>query len=239
MVREVIFPVVGEHTFEALVREARALGTPQSRRVHTAVRASYGSYYRRMMPRLLAALDFRSNNGTHRPLLDALDAIRRAEGEGRQYFRADEIAIEGVIRPKWRDIVIEDAPGGGQRVNRINYEICVLQTLRERLRCKEVWVAGADRFRNPDDDLPADFAERRAACYERLGLPTERAGLHGRASDGDGARRWRSSTAGCRATRACASTRVDGTRSWSARSNPSPSRRTWARSRPSSADAGR
>jgi hypothetical protein len=101
------------------------------------------------------------------------DAIRRAEGEGHQYFRADEIAIEGVIRPKWHEIVIEDAPGGGQRVNRINYEICVLQTLRERLRCKEVWVAGANRFRDPDEDLPIDFAARRAACYERLGLPTE------------------------------------------------------------------
>ena len=172
VVREVIFPAAGEHTLEALVREARAFATPQSRRVHTALRASYGSYYRRMMPKLLAALDVRSNNGAHRPLLDALGAIRRAEGEGRQYFRADEVAIEGVIRPKWRDIVLEDAPGGGQRVNRINYEICALQTLRERLRCKEVWVAGADRFRNPDDDLPADFAERRAACYERLGLPT-------------------------------------------------------------------
>ena len=173
VVREVIFPVIGTQTFEALVREARALGAPQSRRVHTAVRASYGSYYRRMMPKLLAALEFRSNNGTHRPLLDALDAIRRAEGEGRQFFKADEVTIEGVIRPKWRDIVLEDAPGGGQRVNRINYEICVLQTLRERLRCKEVWVVGAGRFRNPDADLPADFAERRAACYERLGLPTE------------------------------------------------------------------
>ena len=173
VVREVILPVIGEQTFEALVREARALGTPQSRRVHTAVRASYGSHYRRMMPKLLAALEFRSNNGTHRPLLDALDAIRRAEGEGRQFFKADEVAIEGVIRPKWRDIVLEDTPGGGQRVNRINYEICVLQTLRERLRCKEVWVVGAGRFRNPDADLPADFAERRAACYERLGLPTE------------------------------------------------------------------
>ena len=173
VVREVIFPVIGEGTFDALVREARALGTPQSRRVHTAVRASYGSYYRRMMPKLLAALEFRSNNGTHRPLLDALDVIRRAEGEGRQFFKADEVTIEGVIRPKWRDIVLEDAPGGGQRVNRINYEICVLQTLRERLRCKEVWVVGAGRFRNPDADLPADFAERRVACYERLGLPTE------------------------------------------------------------------
>jgi TnpA family transposase len=173
VVREVIFPVVGEQTFEALVREARTAGTPRSRRVHTAVRASYGSYYRRMMPKLLAALDFRSNNGTHRPLLDALGAIRRAQGEGRQYFQAGEIAIEGVIRPKWRDVVVEDAPGGGQRVNRINYEICVLQTLRERLRCKEIWVVGADRFRNPDEDLPADFAARRSACYERLGLPVQ------------------------------------------------------------------
>jgi hypothetical protein len=44
VVREVIFPVAGESTLEALVREARALGIPQSRRVHTAVRASYGSY---------------------------------------------------------------------------------------------------------------------------------------------------------------------------------------------------
>ena len=43
VVREVIFPVAGEQTFEALVREAKALGTSQNRRVHTAVRASYGS----------------------------------------------------------------------------------------------------------------------------------------------------------------------------------------------------
>ncbi len=65
-----------------------------------------------MMPKLLAALDFRSNNGTHRPLLDALDAIRRAEGEGRQFFKADEVTIEGVIRPKWRDIVAKELLDG-------------------------------------------------------------------------------------------------------------------------------
>ena len=238
VVREVIFPVVGEHTFEALVREARALGTPRSRRVHTAVRASYGSYYRRMMPRLLAALDFRSNNGTHRPLLDALDAIRRAEGEGRQYFRAEEITIEGVIRPKWREIVVEDAPGGGQRVNRINYEICVLQTLRERLRCKEVWVVGANRFRNPDEDLPADFAERRAACTSGSACPPRR-GRSRRHFGPRWPRRCAGSTAGCRATAGCASTRADGIRSWSARSSRSLSHLGSARSRPSSAGAGR
>ncbi len=41
----------------------------------------------------------------------------------------------------------------------------------ERFAGQGVWVAGAGRFHNPDADLPADFAERRAECYEWLGLP--------------------------------------------------------------------
>ena len=52
VVRQVIFPVVDERTFQALAKEAIAAGTAPARRVHTAVRASYGSYYRRMMPKL-------------------------------------------------------------------------------------------------------------------------------------------------------------------------------------------
>jgi hypothetical protein len=173
VVREVIFPVVDERIFAALVKEALSLSTAPARRIHTAVRASYGSYYRRMMPKLLGALDFCSNNGAHRPIIEALARIRAAEGEGRQYFSTAEVPVDGIVRPKWRDIVLEEAPDGGTRINRINYEICVLQTLCEKLRCKEVWVAGAHHFRNPDEDLPADFDDRRATCCERLGLPTE------------------------------------------------------------------
>jgi len=79
----------------------------------------------------------------------------------------------GIVRDKWREIVIEEDQHGVERINRINYEICVLQTLRERLQCKEIWVVGAQRFRNPDDDLPADFALKRQAYYEALGLPLD------------------------------------------------------------------
>jgi hypothetical protein len=35
------------------------------------------------------------------------------------------------------------------------YEVVTFQALREHLRCKEIWVAGGDRWRNPDEDLPA------------------------------------------------------------------------------------
>src|SRR3546814_5280464 len=35
---------------------------------------------------------------------------------------------------------------------------------------KEIWVVGADRYRNPDDDLPKDFEIRRDAYYSGLSL---------------------------------------------------------------------
>jgi hypothetical protein len=62
---------------------------------------------------------------------------------------------------------------GQDRVNRITYEIAVLEALRERLRCKEIWVVGANRYRNPDEDLPADFERNRERYYQALELPLD------------------------------------------------------------------
>jgi hypothetical protein len=79
----------------------------------------------------------------------------------------------GVVRGLWREAAIETDVEGRQRVNRITYEICVLEALREQLRCKEIWVVGADRYRNPDEDLPADFETERAPYYQALNLPLD------------------------------------------------------------------
>ena len=46
----------------------------------------------------------------------------------------------------------------------------MLSQLRDRIRAKEIWVIGADRYRNPDDDLPKDFETMRAAYYGALNL---------------------------------------------------------------------
>ena len=48
-----------------------------------------------------------------------------------------------------------------------------LQVLRDRLRCKEIWVVGANRYRNPDEDLPADFEVQREQYYAALNLPLD------------------------------------------------------------------
>jgi Tn3 transposase DDE domain len=81
------------------------------------------------------------------------------------------VPLEGVVRPSVQELVVRTDAKGHERVDRINYEICVLQALREQLRCKEIWVVGADRYRNPDEDLPQDFADRRELYYEALGQP--------------------------------------------------------------------
>ncbi len=48
----------------------------------------------------------------------------------------------------WRDLVLERDKEGKQRVNRVNYELCVLDALQEKLRCRELWVVGAHKYRN-------------------------------------------------------------------------------------------
>jgi TnpA family transposase len=169
-VREVVFPAAGGvNVLAAIVREHKASGSFE-RQVHTVLRASYLGHYRRMLPAVLGVLEFRSNNVVHRPVLDAIDWLRRTGEDGRRIIRpGDGVPIDGVVPPRWRDLILEKDPAGGVRVNRANYEICVLTALRERLRCKEIWVVGADRYRNPDDDLPQDFEERRAEYYQELG----------------------------------------------------------------------
>jgi len=172
MVREVRYPVVTERLLRDLVKESRATGPTYRHHVYTILRASYSGHYRRMLPPLLEALDFRANAATHRPVLTALALLKAHRDSRQRYFPVDgTIPIAGIIPAQWEDLVLEQEANSPRRVNRINYEICVLHALREGLRCKAIWVVGADRFRNPEDDLPADFAIRRSQYYAALQQP--------------------------------------------------------------------
>ena len=72
VVREVLFPVVGEQTLAALVKEYHSKGPVYRRHVHTLLRSSYSHHYRAMLPPILDALIFRSNNAAHQPIIKAL-----------------------------------------------------------------------------------------------------------------------------------------------------------------------
>ena len=174
VVRDVVFPVVDEQTLRDLVKEWKATGPTYRTTLCTVIRNSYQGHYRRMVPRLLFALEFRSNNDRHRPVMQALELVKRFADSKVHTFPADEeVPLDGVVRGLWRDAVVEKDAAGRDRVNRITYEVAVLEALREQLRCKEIWVRGANRYRNPDEDLPADFELKREEYYKALNLPLD------------------------------------------------------------------
>jgi hypothetical protein len=173
VIREVVYPIVSEPTLRALVKEWKATGPAYRTTLRTFIRNSYKSHYRQMVPELLARLQFRSNNQAHQPVIRALELITKYAGTKLRTFPVDEYIPLDFVRGLWREAVVEDDVNGQQRVNRITYEICVLEALRDQLRCKEIWVVGANRYRNPDEDVPGDFEAHRHAYYAALSLPLD------------------------------------------------------------------
>lgn len=174
IVREVVFPVVSEQTLRDLVKEWKSTGPSYRTTLRTVIRNSYKGHYRRMVPQILETLEFRSNNRQHRPVIQALALLQRYAGQPARTFAAsEEVPLDGIVAGLWREAVLEKDGKGRARINRITYEICVLEAWRDGFRCKEIGVVGAQRYRNPDEDLPADFEAQRDRYYQALNLPLD------------------------------------------------------------------
>jgi hypothetical protein len=176
-VRKAVFPAVpgGEQTLRDVVAEYKSSGPTFRHTVKTTLRASYTSHYRKGLIRLLEVLELRSNNTTHRPVIKALGLILRHAREGgtRYYPFGEQIPMHRGLVGDWADLVGRTDAHGRPRVIRMVYEIATFEELRQALRCKEIWVVGADRWRNPDEDLPNDFDERRMEHYQALRKPLD------------------------------------------------------------------
>ncbi|MEU9064797.1 hypothetical protein AB0D13_39690 [Streptomyces sp. NPDC048430] len=104
-----------------------------------------------------------AGDGRHRPA-QAVSGPAIAK-EGAFFDEAEKIPLGGVVREEWRKAVVDERG----RVERIPYELCVLVSLRRR----EIWVPGANRWRNPEDDLPPDFEDNRDVHYDAIRQPQD------------------------------------------------------------------
>jgi hypothetical protein len=176
-IRDVVFPFVSEQTLRDLVKEYKASGSAYQHQVQKAMRGPYSKHYRRMLPVILKHLEFCSNNEVHRPIIQALELLKKYVDvplSQAHFASAETVPLDDIVPATWRKAVVkQDKTGKSEQVNRINYELCVLHTLREKVRSKELWVQHANRFRNPDDDLPKDFEAKRSTYYDALRQPQD------------------------------------------------------------------
>jgi TnpA family transposase len=178
-VEDVIYPAVpgGHKTLVSLLHEFKAKGTSYRQHKQRVFKASYTNHYRTGLIQIIEALEFGSTNTVHTPMMDALALIKRYKAEQSNrikcYALGERVPVDGVMPAELVELMYWADSQRRQRILRTVYECGVFQSLRDKLRCKEIWVVGTDRWRNPDDDLPADYEARRAENYAKLRKPID------------------------------------------------------------------
>lgn len=168
VIKTAIYPIVSKETLEAIRKKDPKKQVTYDGLVHDRARNSYMHHYRRMVAPVLELLEFETRNDHYQPIIEALHIIQSQLDSGTTYYPTNlAVPIDGAVKKSHQPFVIENTDQV-ERVNRINYEICVLRNLRDKLRVKEIWVQHAYQYRNPEEDLPQDFSEKRDYYYNLL-----------------------------------------------------------------------
>ncbi|HAU0368096.1 TPA: Tn3 family transposase [Legionella pneumophila] len=168
VIKTAIYTVVSKETLEAIHKKDPEKQITYDSLVHDRARNSYVHHYRRMIAPVLELLEFDTRNMHYQPIIEALDVIQSQLDSGTIYYPINlPVPIDGAVKKSHQSFVIENTEQN-ERINRINYEICVLRNLRDKLRVKEIWVQGAYQYRNPEEDLPQDFGEKKDYYYNLL-----------------------------------------------------------------------
>ena len=137
--------MANETQLETVVERLGEGGKTFKERLHAKMRRSYTHYYRRLLPLILNALEFRSDSLNLKPLLAAIKLLKASAelSSAESYPTEIEVPMDGVLSAEWQDTVMVTGKQGEPEIDRASYELGVLRTVREKLRCKELWVVGA------------------------------------------------------------------------------------------------
>ena len=186
--REVVFPAVtgGEQTLRELVHEYKTKGPVYRRTVQTTLKASYTNHYRKGLIELLDVLEFRVEQ-RHPPAGHRRPGADHAVRQGRQHHllpagRGGADRIEGPIGR----VGGPGVPGGHPRPPPGGRAWCT-RSSRSRpcassCAARRSGSSAPTRWRNPDEDLPADFEARRVENYGELRKPLDPAVVHRRSA---------------------------------------------------------
>lgn len=171
VIQDAIFPVVPEEKLE-LYKDIQDGNAPSyDQLVHQYSRNSYLHHYRRLLSPVLGLLSFETNNQAYQAIIDALQVVKSNLDSNTLYFPEPvSDSILNAINPKYQELVIDNC-NEKKKIKRIDYELCLLRSLRDKLRTKEIWIKNAYHYRDPEKDLPQDYQENKSKYYKLLNKP--------------------------------------------------------------------
>ncbi len=173
-IRDAIFPKVSEEMLQRIVQEFESDGDDEYEvaKIKTMHR-KYSYHYRQMLKPILGNITFKANNPAYGPLLEGIALIcQYMDSKLKYYPPSKEISLKLITTNYWKDLIVTNSTDG-TKISRVYFELLVLQKLERSLKCKEVWIEGAFKFRNPDEDLPSDWSVNRSEYYKKINIPLQ------------------------------------------------------------------
>ncbi|MBA4319780.1 MAG: Tn3 family transposase, partial [Flavobacterium sp.] len=168
IIEEVVYPTVSQDTIDQIIK-TKNFARRGKKIIQEAIVKRYANSYRSIIFQILSNLEINSNN---LPLSDALKLIQTYRDSKQKYYPIEEIIpLNNLISKQEQKKILEYDEDNNHRILRKDYECTVLKLLRTKLRHKEAWVNGAYKYRDPKDDLPKDFDEKRNEYFDLIGAP--------------------------------------------------------------------
>lgn len=176
IIQDKIYPIVSEDMLRDLLTDLDHRGKWYQGEVNLKIHSLYAGGSRQVLLTLLEAFDLHTHLPECKPILAALAFIRKnKELKDVYYPDSDKVLIDNVIPSQWSSLVIQPDEDNSDKVkiHKIRYEIAVLEAFMKQLICKNIWIAGSYRYRDPYHDMPKDFDERKVFYYDWMGLPID------------------------------------------------------------------
>ena len=167
-IENAVYPSVSQEKIDQIIR-TRDFARQIKKQIQESVIKRYSNSYRYQLFEILDCLDLHSHN---KNFLDAIGLVKKYRKSKLKYYPLEEsVPVDGLISKQEQKYIAEKNDTNYSLILRKDYECAILKLLRVKLKHKEVWISGSYKYRDPIDDLPKDFDEKRAEYFKLLDAP--------------------------------------------------------------------
>jgi TnpA family transposase len=171
-IEEVILPKVDLETLKVLAEEFKEdEGDNFNTYKVKIMKSKFTHHYRRMLKPLLDVIEFKTNDPSKNKLIEGLKIVYEHIDKKSVLYPKSVKLPEEILTGHWKETAIEKDTNGNKRIKKYFFELYLLDKLEKNVKCKEIWVNGALRFRNPVEDLPSDWGDNRLYYYHKYKIP--------------------------------------------------------------------
>jgi len=170
-IKDKIYQAVSKEKLLEVINDLKHRGKWYEQQIQTKIHSNYAHGSRIVLLAILKTLLLKEDHKDYKPILEAIDFIKKFANESDSENYLTTPPIKDVISSDWEYMIVIKTKKK-EVINKYNYEIAVLEKLKELLVYKAIWIENSYRYRNPNDDTPKDYDAKKEEYCQMLGLPT-------------------------------------------------------------------